>query len=102
MVERCGGQPIMILVLQHSFGILLGRPVVDGSMGRLWADSPRWWAIRPGQPVGAGTYAVAMPGDKEAGARTWGLMGVPSSVAAHWPGIEQSVPLAGVVDFAHQ
>ena len=45
---------------------------------------------------------MAMPGDKEAGARTWGLMGVPSSVAAHWPGIEQSVPLAGVVDFAHQ
>lgn len=32
---------------------------------------------------------MAVPGDEEAGARTWGLMGVPSSVAAHWPGIEQ-------------
>ena len=27
-----------------------------------------------------------MPIDTEAGTRTWG---VPSSVAAHWPGIEQ-------------
>jgi arginase len=89
VVERCGGQPIMILIIQHPFGILVGRPVDDGSLGRLWADPPRWWAIRPGQPAGAGTYAVAMPGDKEAGARMWGLMGVPSSVAAHWPGIEQ-------------
>jgi arginase len=25
----------------------------------------------------------------EAGARTWGVLGVPSSVAAHWPGIEK-------------
>jgi arginase len=30
-----------------------------------------------------------MPSDAEAGARTWGVLGVPSSVAAHWPGIEQ-------------
>jgi arginase len=30
-----------------------------------------------------------MPTDTEAGTRTWGVLGVPSSVAAHWPGIEQ-------------
>ena len=30
-----------------------------------------------------------MPSDAEAGTRTWGVLGVPSSVAAHWPGIEQ-------------
>ena len=30
-----------------------------------------------------------MPIDTEAGTRTWGVLGVPSSVAAHWPGIEQ-------------
>ena len=27
--------------------------------------------------------------DTAAGTRTWGVLGVPSSVAAHWPGIEQ-------------
>ena len=27
--------------------------------------------------------------DEGVGSRTWGLLGVPSSVAAHWPGIEQ-------------
>ena len=27
--------------------------------------------------------------DQELGSRTWGLLGAPSSVAAHWPGIEQ-------------
>ena len=30
-----------------------------------------------------------MPTDKAAVTRTWGVLGVPSSVAAHWPGIEQ-------------
>ena len=30
-----------------------------------------------------------MPSDAAAGTRTWGVLGVPSSVAAHWPGIEQ-------------
>ena len=30
-----------------------------------------------------------MPIDTAAGTRTWGVLGVPSSVAAHWPGIEQ-------------
>jgi arginase len=30
-----------------------------------------------------------MPSDAEARTRTWGVLGVPSSVAAHWPGIEQ-------------
>jgi Arginase family len=30
-----------------------------------------------------------MPNDTEAGSLTWGVPGVPSSVAAHWPGIEQ-------------
>jgi arginase len=30
-----------------------------------------------------------MPSDAEAGTRTWGVLGVPSSVAAHWPGIER-------------
>jgi arginase len=30
-----------------------------------------------------------MPTDTAAGTRTWGVLGVPSSVAAHWPGIEQ-------------
>ena len=30
-----------------------------------------------------------MPTDAAAGTRTWGVLGVPSSVAAHWPGIEQ-------------
>ena len=30
-----------------------------------------------------------MPSDAEAGTRTWGVLGVPSSVAAHWSGIEQ-------------
>ena len=30
-----------------------------------------------------------MPTDTEAGTRTRGVLGVPSSVAAHWPGIEQ-------------
>ena len=30
-----------------------------------------------------------MPSDAEVGTRTWGVLGVPSSIAAHWPGIEQ-------------
>jgi arginase len=30
-----------------------------------------------------------MSRDEAAGTRTWGVLGVPSSVAAHWPGIEQ-------------
>jgi arginase len=30
-----------------------------------------------------------MPTDRAAVTRTWGVLGVPSSVAAHWPGIEQ-------------
>ena len=30
-----------------------------------------------------------MSSETEAGTRTWGVLGVPSSVAAHWPGIEQ-------------
>jgi arginase len=30
-----------------------------------------------------------VPGEKESGAPLWGLLGVPSSVAAHWPGIER-------------
>jgi arginase len=30
-----------------------------------------------------------MSSDTEVGTRTWGLLGVPSSVAAHWPGIEK-------------
>ena len=30
-----------------------------------------------------------MPSDTDARTPTWGVLGVPSSVAAHWPGIEQ-------------
>jgi arginase len=30
-----------------------------------------------------------MPTDRATVTRTWGVLGVPSSVAAHWPGIEQ-------------
>jgi arginase family enzyme len=30
-----------------------------------------------------------MSSDQVVGSRTWGVLGVPSSVAAHWPGIEQ-------------
>jgi arginase len=31
-----------------------------------------------------------MSSEPGAGTRTWGVLGVPSSVAAHWPGIEQA------------
>jgi arginase len=31
-----------------------------------------------------------MSSETEAGTLTWGVLGVPSSVAAHWPGIEQA------------
>jgi arginase family enzyme len=46
---------------------------------------------------------VAVPSDAEAGTRTWGLLGVPSSVAAHWPGIEQgpaALREAGLLEIA--
>jgi arginase len=45
-----------------------------------------------------------VPGEKESGARLWGLLGVPSSVAAHWPGIEQgpgALRAAGLVETLH-
>jgi len=45
-----------------------------------------------------------MPGETEDGARQWGLLGVPSSVAAHWPGIEQgpgALRAAGLLETLH-
>jgi arginase len=45
-----------------------------------------------------------MPIDTEAGIRTWGVLGVPSSVAAHWPGIEQgpaALREAGLLETLH-
>jgi arginase len=45
-----------------------------------------------------------MPGETEGVARQWGLLGVPSSVAAHWPGIEQgpgALRAAGLLETLH-
>ena len=42
-----------------------------------------------------------MSSDQVVGSRTWGVLGVPSSVAAHWPGIEQgpaALRTAGLVE----
>jgi len=36
------------------------------------------------------TSAVFVSGADRAPARSWGVLGVPSSVAAHWPGLEKS------------
>jgi arginase len=45
-----------------------------------------------------------MSSETEAGTRTWGVLGVPSSVAAHWPGIEQgpaALREAGLLETLH-
>jgi arginase family enzyme len=42
-----------------------------------------------------------MSSDRAVGSRTWGVLGVPSSVAAHWPGIEkapEALRTAGLFD----